>query len=1209
MKKVLLNLLKVLFILAAVGVTVALVFGVVVLLGWPWWVGLFILLGMVGLCAGIVFVRKMLLKRKEQFFVQQVIDQDDTYIKSLGDEEKNRSRELQDRWKEAIQALRSSHLRKFGNPLYALPWYLIIGESGSGKTTAIKSAKLSSPFAELSRTSGISGTRNCDWWFFEQAIIIDTAGRYAIPVDEGRDKEEWKKFLIQLARFRKREPINGLIVTVAADKLLQPDFEILEQDGRSIRRRIDELMAVLGAKFPIYLLVTKADLIQGMTQFCDHLPEKGLDQAMGFINLDLSKEVMEFHHRGIHTISERLRDLRLLLFQRSGKSTEPELLLFPEEFERLKTGLDAFIKGAFKENPYQETPVLRGIFYSSGRQEGSPYSHFLKALGLIEERDLLPGTSKGLFLKDFFSKILPRDRGLYTPTRKSLEWSKITRNLGLTSWVAIVLALCGLLSFSFVKNLRTLKDAMTEFSPAPILQGEILTDVMTMDRFKNAVLKVEAQNRNWWIPRFWLYESMAVEQKLKSKYCSQFREGFLVSFDAQMTETMSTFSMGTPDAIIGNHAVHLVRRINLIKERLKGSDFEQLGKSPQPSFDTIALAADATILPEIRESFQGLYLYNLVWREDTNWLNQEMTTLQKWLKHVLAAKQNDLSWLVAWKNADPELEDVTLGEFWSRGDAAAVAVGVPAEALSKTGKPDDENAFQESVMVSRAFSVQGKEEIDAFIEELKSALSEPVMIAGKLVEFEKWYRNTYFEKWYRFGENFDKGMTFLKTREDWKAIAPLVAAAQGPYFALIARMAEELDPFYSVLPGSQEVPGWASLVFELQAIKDQVAKTSGISSIQIQDSSIVRRATQKVKTLKHKFQTQTGIQVGDGGKLAESRMVGAKAYENYIKALGELSSVAVSRNSAFQVTALVYREDPATGKSPFYGAQASSNNLRNAMSKPGTEQEMVWKLVNGPLNFLWDFANRETACQIRTLWEENVLVEVQGVSDLKSINDLLMGQDGYALKFIEGPVAPFLGRTLQKGYYAKEAMGKKIPFEQSFLSYLTKGAIVLKPKPRREEKPTQENFSVTIGGLPTDANPEAQIRPHATTLELKCADESFKIVNLNYPVRKTFNWSGEACGDVNFSIEVGNLVLSRRYSGQMAFPEFLKDFSSGTRVFTPRSFPEYENDLKRMDIRQIRVNYQFKGHEPLIGLLGRKTAAARIEVPALPKEIVSCWDR
>ena len=99
------------------------------------------------------------------------------------------------------------------------------------------------------------------------------------------------------------------------------------------------------------------------------------------------------------------------------------------------------MNGTFQENPYQETPILRGLYFSSGKQEGSPYSHFLKELGLIEEREVLPGTSKGLFLHDFFSRIMPADRGLFAPTQRTLEWSKLTQNLGLAAWLAVAVAL------------------------------------------------------------------------------------------------------------------------------------------------------------------------------------------------------------------------------------------------------------------------------------------------------------------------------------------------------------------------------------------------------------------------------------------------------------------------------------------------------------------------------------------------------------------------------------------------------------------------------------------------------------------------------------------------------------------------------------------------------------------------------------------------
>ena len=201
MKSLIIKILKIFLFLLLAALILLLIFGLVLMIGWPLWVGIFFVIGLLGIILGVVFVKKLMARKSEQKFVQQVIAQDESRIKGLASGEQAGPRELQANWKEAIDALRKSHLKKQGNPLYVLPWYMIIGESGCGKTTAIKGADLSSPFAEVTRASGISGTKNCDWWFFEQAILIDTAGRYAIPVDQGRDSGEWQKFLSLLAKF------------------------------------------------------------------------------------------------------------------------------------------------------------------------------------------------------------------------------------------------------------------------------------------------------------------------------------------------------------------------------------------------------------------------------------------------------------------------------------------------------------------------------------------------------------------------------------------------------------------------------------------------------------------------------------------------------------------------------------------------------------------------------------------------------------------------------------------------------------------------------------------------------------------------------------------------------------------------------------------------------------------------------------------------
>lgn len=1195
MKQLFLKILKVFLIISVAMLGLALVFGLVLVLGWPWWVGFFILLGLVGLSVGILFLKKIFQRRSEQQFVQQVIQQEAAYVATLGDKDKERSQELQDRWKEAMDALRSSHLKKMGNPLYVLPWYLIIGESGSGKTTSIKSARLSSPFAEVRKTSGISGTRNCDWWFFEQAIIIDTAGRYAIPVDEGRDKEEWQKFLSQLVKFRKREPLNGLIISIAADKLLAAEPETLEADGRSLRQRMDELMRVLGAKFPVYVLITKCDLIQGMTQYCERLPENALERAMGVLNHDLSSDIVTFHDRAMHTIVERLKDIRLqLLHQPAAGKADPALLLFPEEFERLKTGLFAFTRGAFQENPYQETPILRGLFFSSGRQEGSPYSHFLKALGLIGDRDVLPGTSKGMFLFDFFSKILPGDRRLFAPTMHAIQWSRLTRNLGLTAWVAITIALCGLLSFSFVKNMRILKEFSHEFAGPPVLQGDPVSDVILMDRFRESILRMEEKNSGWWLPRFYLHESMTVETRIKEAYCKQFEEGMLGAYDKRMAERMGGFSVATPDTVLGRHLAHMIRRINLLHARLNGEDLAALQARPQPSYDTFVQEEHHPLMPELQGRLEYLYHYDLIWQRDHNRINQEIIYLQTWIKQILAMKQNDLSCLIAMVNADPSLKSVTLADFW--GGASDPA--------------DD-------ITIAPAFTLKGKDAIDMYIREMESAIPDPLVIAGAKQTFQKDYRKQYLDAWEAFSAQMPEGANRLTEKADWYKIIDRIKTGQDPYFSYLSRVKDEIAPF-----AGDADRAWVSLVNEFGLLK-QAATAQGA----IPKTGILSKAAEKGKTMLSKVEKATGDL--DGSALMESKLTAMAALKDYQKALVEITNAVTTRKEAYEITARTFDEQAASSPVPFLTTRNALRTMEANVQAGAGRSEMFWVLVSGPHLFLWDFVCRETACHIDKLWEEKVLVEIEGISDPDKVTAIALGEKGPAMDFVKGPIAPFIDRSLKQGFYAKRVLGREIKFKPDFLTYLTQGTkevrVAQAAKSDTEDTPAPEtplmfNGNVTVKALPTDVNPDAGIRPQATTLEVKCGNDIVQLTNLNYPVRKVFEWSSQACDEVVFTVEIGSIVLRKIYKGNMGFPSFLSEFGDGTRRLYPRDFPQDEASLRRFNIQYIQVNYQFEGHAPVLAFYRKylaaqaKTQAAKKpkkvpSTPKVPRNATICWDR
>jgi type VI secretion system protein ImpL len=885
---------------------------------------------------------------------------------------------------------------------------------------------------------------------------------------------------------------------------------------------------------------------------------------MGRLNHPLSADMNAFSGRTIQSTAERLKELRLLILNQSAatpKKPDPSLLMFADEFEKIGPGLNAFMRGAFHENPYQETPILRGIYFSSGRQEGTPYSHFLSAMGLIGEKDVLPGTNRGLFLHDFFSRILPADRGLFAPTQKTLEWSRLTRSIGLTAWVAVMIAVCGLLSFSFVKNLKTLRDVSNQFSKPPVLQGELTTDVLTLDRFRQAVVKVEKQNSNWWIPRLGLTESQRVEAGLKARYCEIFKTGFLVGFDKRMAERMTRFNAATPPEIIGQHATHLTRRINLVRHRMETADREALAALPVVTYPSALL--DVQAIEEISDKISQLYLYYLLWRPGDTLLNNELKDMQTWLKHILTLEGARLNWLVDWVAVDAAVPGVSMTDFWN-------------------GLTPIDN----EITVSPAFTLKGKAAIDGYLQELEAALFEPLAIGSQKLDFQKWYQQRYMDAWRDFAAEFPNGPARLADRDMWKQAGLIMPTENGPYLSLLATMAEQL----AIFAETADRPAWMDLVFGFQTVRLE-AKTAG--RVDDPKPGILKKATQKVSSKLNRLETATGLKAADALSF-EARMEAGKAFNQYRDALAELAPMMDSRKIAFKAATMLFSEDPAEGESAFFKARQGQNRLRTVLGGNKKDVDLFWDLVNGPIRFYIVFAAREAQCQLQSFWEKDVYLEVQDVSRGTNLDQLLMGDDGYALKFLKGPAEPFIARSRGKGYYAKKVDGMALDLDVNFLTFLTRGASAAKP--------VAAEYSVSIKAYPTDANKDAAIKPHATTLELQCGDEKNRLLNLHYPVKKTFKWSPQNCGDVIFKIEIGNLNLTKVYAGYQGFANFLEDFKTGQRTFRPNDFPDQAAALKRMGITYITPRYQFNGHQKVIESL-------RASPGRVPQEIASCWEK
>ena len=148
--------------------------------------------------------------------------------------------ELRTSWEEGI-----AKFRERGKDLYSVPWYLMVGESGSGKTEAIRHCNVGFPPGLQDKLQGSGGTLNMHWWFTNQSVIIDTAGR--LLQESGR--QEWRQFLRMMRKARPMRPINGLLLVIPADSLIKDTGDDLAKKGGRIASALDEIQEELGVRF------------------------------------------------------------------------------------------------------------------------------------------------------------------------------------------------------------------------------------------------------------------------------------------------------------------------------------------------------------------------------------------------------------------------------------------------------------------------------------------------------------------------------------------------------------------------------------------------------------------------------------------------------------------------------------------------------------------------------------------------------------------------------------------------------------------------------------------------------------------------------------------------------------------------------------------------------------------------------------------------
>ncbi|EGQ8056622.1 type VI secretion system membrane subunit TssM [Vibrio alginolyticus] len=445
---------------------------------------------------------------------------------------------MRERIEQAVKVVTKTHKGK--RSLYDLPWYVLIGPPGTGKTTVLKQSGLEFPLGDSlgsDSIAGVGGTRHCDWWFANKAVLIDTAGRYTTQDSQEKvDSKAWHGFLGLLKKYRTQRPINGAIVTISLASVMSQTRTERSLHARAIKSRLQELKNQLGMQFPIYVLLTKMDLVAGFNEFFADLSKEEREELFGFMfprEVDDERGVISLFNKEFHGMLERL-DARMLRILETEDDLDKRALIFefPKQLRVLQANLDEFLAEIFAQNSFEEPALIRGVFMLSSVQEGLPVDKLMNEStnGLGLNRLALAKSQTGshsYFVKNLFDKVIFKEQLLGTVNRhyqKQSGWMRRGVYIGCTT---LLLGASALWFMSYKWNSQLIVDTNEQASHIDAMIGaqsldfeaDIVSAVETLDRLMTLPLGKQSNYGDAdSVKRFGLYQGDKVSQAASNAY-------------------------------------------------------------------------------------------------------------------------------------------------------------------------------------------------------------------------------------------------------------------------------------------------------------------------------------------------------------------------------------------------------------------------------------------------------------------------------------------------------------------------------------------------------------------------------------------------------------------------------------------------------------------------------------------------------------------
>lgn len=389
---------------------------------------------------------------------------------------------------EAAAALRQlpAHLRG----RYALPWYLVLGPHGAGKTALIANSGLviSGPTPSGEPTQAVAPLVT------GEAVFFDVSGDYVTDTHLGRvEASGWRALIAGLKRQRPLLPLNGVLLALSPADLVLADSIERAALGAALRARLAELERAVGLRLPVYVLLSKLDLTPGFVEYFDRMDVEQRRQAWGFLfpNDDgrTSKKAIGNLGSAFDALLEDLKRRQLdLLHRETDRSRAAMILGFPTQVAALKPAVEDVLNTVFRSDERNRHPLLRGVYFTSARQDLVTLDSLLPAMasrfGLPPNAAPPPDLSRdeaafGWFITRPLREAILPEAGLVFRQRNPYR-GRSARQWAFAAAVVGVCCAIGLsLSWTFADHMRrtrgvavALQSLGSRPSPAPGIAGD-----------------------------------------------------------------------------------------------------------------------------------------------------------------------------------------------------------------------------------------------------------------------------------------------------------------------------------------------------------------------------------------------------------------------------------------------------------------------------------------------------------------------------------------------------------------------------------------------------------------------------------------------------------------------------------------------------------------------------------------------------------------